>query len=260
MNENELHLIRILKNKENFSVANHLLFAKDIGDLLKMTKLNQEKLQKILKTLEKAGIIKRNNDAFCLSDVGDRFLRKTFGMEFLLSNANYFLSHSIQEIPNCLIQQIDAFSNCEVVETVWPVSKKMEDIAKEAERFVECIFTEPPFHMAEPLYERVQSGVKLRLLFGRNSQLPDCNDLVERFELNKPKSDSLFEKRICDEVITNLVVSDKGACLMLGDKNSKFDMVYAISGVEEDFIVWCKDFFEFKWKQGHPFARLRTDN
>lgn len=260
MNENELHLIRILKNKENFSIASHLLFAKDINDLSNVTRMNQEKLLKILKTMEEVGIIKRNESTFCLSEVGDMFLRKTLGMEFLVSNADYFLNHSIKEIPNYLVQQIDAFSNCEVVETVWPVSKKMDDIAKGAEKFLGCIFTEPPFHMAEPLYEKVQSGVKLRLLFGKNSQLPDCNDLVERLELNKPKSDSLFEKRICDEVITNLVVSDKGACLMLGDKNSKLDMVYAISGIEENFILWCKGFFEFKWKQGQPFARLRTDN
>ncbi|MFB5614363.1 MAG: transcriptional regulator-like protein, partial [Candidatus Nitrosomaritimum yanchengensis] len=61
-----------------------------------------------------------------------------------------------------------------------------------------------------------------------------------------------------DKVITNVLISDNGACLMLGRNDEKFDMINAIVGNDENFIRWCNDFFNFKWTQGESFSRLRN--
>lgn len=253
-------IFKLLQNKDNFLIANNLWDSKNLSELSHTTKLQETKIIKILEILENAEIVKKHGTTFLLGGMGIKILEKILGMEFLAFHSKYFLKHSIDEIPHFLIQRTEAFTKCEVVETVWPVSKKMVDLAKESEGFINCIFSEPPFELAETLYEKVHSGIKLRLLFGRNSILPDCNDLVERLELNKPKAESKFEKRLCDSVITNLVASDKGACLMLGDENFELDMTNSIAGNDSNFIKWCNDFFEFKWRQGQSFARLRTDN
>ena len=253
-------IFRIFQDKDNFSIIKNLLGPKDPVKLSAKTKLNEASVRKILKLLENAFVVKNQGESFVLTDIGIQTLRKIQGVEFFFSNTDYFLSHSLEEIPQTLLQRSEDFSKCEIVESIWPVSAKLVEIAKESKRFVNCVFSEPPFLLADPLYEKIHSGTKMKFLFGENSKLPDCNDLVDKLELNKSKISSLFEKRMCKKVIINLVVSDKGACLMLASKNDQLDIVNGIAGKDEKFIQWCNDFFDFKWNEGEQFARLRVEN
>ena len=253
-------LFRILKDKDSLALIEYISNFNTTDKLSLKTNLEASLVRKILHSLEKNLLIKTQRDSLVLTDMGAQTLRKIQGMEFLYSKIDYFLSHTVDEIPHFLLQRIDDFSNCKIIKSIWPVSTRLLETVKSSKSFVNCIFSEPPFLLGEPLYDRIHSGVKLQLLFGKNSKLPDCNDLVEKLELNKPKSDSLFKKRMCESVATNLLVSDSGACLMLANQNNETDMVYAIVGNDKHFIQWCNDFFEYKWNKGETFARLRTSN
>jgi len=256
----KIDLLKIIQDKNILKALESLQTPINSAQLSKKIKLSESNMIKILKSLEQKNIIIKQGDLFVLSVIGTLLLEKSKGIEFLASDSDYFLTHSLEEIPQFLLQRIELFSNCEVVETIWPVSTRLVEFTKSSKKYVNCIFTEPPILLAEPFFEKIHSQVNLRLLFGKNSKVPDCNDLVEKLELNKPKSDQPFEKRICEKVITNLLVSDKGACLMLADKNNNPDLVNAIIGKDKKFIQWCNDFFEYKWNQGEKFARLRTQN
>ncbi len=41
------------------------------------------------------------------------------------------------------------------------------------------------------------------------------------------------------------------------DENGITDMTMGISGCDESFVNWCKNFFDYKWNTGKQFARLR---
>ena len=120
------------------------------------------------------------------------------------------------------------------------------------------MFSEPPFLLADLFLEKLQSGVKIQIIFGKNSKISECNDLVDKLKLNKPHSNPLVDIRLCEKVITNIVVSEKGACLILGNKNNEADMLNAVVGKSKRFITWCNDYFSFKWNQGEPISRIRS--
>lgn len=183
--------------------------------------------------------------------------KKIKGIEFLLANNPYFSDHNFGDIPACMLSQIESFANCAVLESVWTTHSSCQKIINHAEKFVYCIFTQPPFLLADAFYAKLQLEIKLNLLFGQNSDIPDCNDLVDKLQLDKPRLDSGFEKRICDSVSTNVIVSDKGACLMLPDNTGVTDMIMGIEGCDKPFLEWCCNFFEYKWNTGESFARLR---
>lgn len=251
-------LFSVIKDKNNFLVLTNL---EKPGDLLKIseeTEIDRVKTRNSIKSLEKFSLVEKKSEVYFLTEIGAQIVKKTKGISFLSSNSSYFLGHKFEEIPTSLLQRIEEFSNCKIINSIWPVSTRLVEMVKNTSEFVNCIFSEPPFLLAEPLYEKIHSGIKFKILFGQNSKLNDCNDLIEKMELNKPKQNQLFEKRICEQVITNVVVTDKEACLMLGYKNNLADMTNAISSEDVNFIQWCNDFFDFKWNHGEPFARLRV--
>lgn len=251
-------LFTIIKDRNNFLVLNNLLKPGDLLKISKETKIDIVEVRKSIKSLEKFSLVEKKSNVYFLTEIGAQIVRKTKGIAFLSSNSNYFSTHMFEETPTSLLQRIEEFSNCRIINGLWPVSTRLVEMAKNTSKFVNCIFSEPPFLLAEPLYEKIHSGIKFKILFGQNSKLNDCNDLIEKMELNKPKQSQLFEKRICEQVITNVVVTDKEACLMLGYKNNVSDMTNAISSEDVNFIHWCNDFFDFKWNYAEPFARLRV--
>ncbi len=141
--------------------------------------------------------------------------------------------------------------------SVWPTSTACKKVVDDATEFVYCIFTRPPFLLADTFYSAINRGIDMRFLFGENSDIPDSNDLVDRLHLDEPKIDSEFEKRIYGKVGTNVIVSEIGAVLMLPDENGMTDMTMGISGYYDSFVNWCKNFFYYKWHTANQFARLR---
>lgn len=183
--------------------------------------------------------------------------QKIAGLEFLQNNFMYFSNHNFGDIPDFLLSRIEALSNCSLNTSVYSTHEFCKGLVNEAEQFVYCIFTQPPFLLANAFSSKLQTDIKIKFLFGKNSDIPECNDLVEQLHLDKPMISEEFEKRICEKVITNVVVSDKGACLILPDNNGTTELMTSIVGNNPSFVQWCCDFFEYKWNTGESFARLR---
>ena len=260
MNMDDLGLIKILKNKTNFEIIKKLQSAKTISELCYESRLNESSVTKSLLILHQFNIIEKNNQSYTLAKLGNQILSKQRGLRFLTDNSSYFQSHCVEDIPSSFITRVENFSGCEVVHSIWPSISRLQEIAINARKLIRCAFSQPPFVLAESIHEKINSGAKFQLLFGNNNKISEFNDLVIKLELNKPRPVSIFEKRMCDKIITNVMISENKACLMLANHENEPDMTSAIIGQDEGFIQWCNDFFEYKWENAEPFARLRTSN
>jgi len=189
--------------------------------------------------------------------INDVISKKVKGIDFLTKNLSYFSDHNFGDVPDYLLAQIETFANCNLLDAIWSTHTSCKKIIEEAENAICCIFTQPPFLLADAFFDKIKTGIKLKILFGQNSDIPECNDLVDKLQLDKPRLDNGFEKRICDNVSTNIIVSDNGACLMLPDYTGMTDMIMGIEGYDKPFLEWCDNFFEYKWNTGKQFARLR---
>jgi len=120
--------------------------------------------------------------------------QKKKGLEFITHQEDYFENHGFYDVPDRLVSQIEVFVDCNMLTSVWPTSTACKTVVEDATKFVYCILTQPPFLLADAFYSEVNRGIDLRFLFGENSDIPDCDDLVDRLHLDKPKIDSEFKK------------------------------------------------------------------
>jgi len=256
MKQNDLPTV--LKNNENMLVLQTLSKKMTIASVAEMFNMNTAAIQKIIEILFSHGLLEKENQHYTVSSIGEYALKKLSGIEFLAQNSDYFETHSFEDIPKSLLAGIESFSECQLIEGVFPTITRLKEISTGAIEFLNCIFTQPPFLLADILHEKMHSGVKLRLLFGKNANVSESNDLVQKLELDKPKHSDLFEKRICDHVLTNVIVSDSGACMLLGNMENITDIQHTIVGYDKRFINWCNNFFNYKWKEGQEFAKLHV--
>ena len=139
---------------------------------------------------------------------------------------------------------------------MWPNSTLWKKIASESDKFLYCILFQPPFLLGDVISEKLSQGIELRLLFGKNSDIPDCNDLIEKLELNKIKSYEGIKRRIVENIGINIIMSDKESSLMFPEYETA-DMHNSFVSSDPDFLQWCMEFFSYKWNDGKDFSRLR---
>jgi predicted transcriptional regulator len=250
--------LKFLMNKKDFQIFCNLQDSVSSSEISEKTRFNLKDVDKTISVFSQYNLVEKNKEKINLTKLGRITLMKLLFLKFLSNHSDYFSSHEFDDIPQSLLSRIEDLSNGAVITNVWPTNTRLKEIASGASSFLNCIFTQPPFLLADLLYEKMHNDIQMNILFGENSDVPDCNDLVEKLELNKPKQSTFFEKKICEKVTTNILISDVGACLMLGFQNGITDMQQAIVGLDKQFIDWCNDFFNFKWEQGKSFARLRV--
>lgn len=249
-------MLEILKNNENLLVLQTIGKKMTISSMIERIDMNKTAIQKTIDLLLSYGLLEKQNQHYVISSIGEYVLKKLYGIEFLSRHSDYFETHSLEDIPKPLLSAIESFSDCQLIEGVFPTSIRLKEISLGATTFLNCIFTQPPFLLADIIYEKMQNGVKPRLLFGKNANIYEYNDVVKKLELDKLKHSDLYEKRICDNVLTNILISDSGACLLLGNNENSTDIQHVIVGYDKQFINWCNGFFNYKWKEGQEFARL----
>lgn len=249
-------LFSIFENKTNLDILNTLknksLTKKELIEKIPVSSLGTN-----LTKLKNLGLIEQNQQKFLINKKGNLILQKIFLMNFISKNNQYFLTHGFGDVPSHLMSKIDCISECELVLGTFPTVSRLKNIVNEAQKSLYCIFTQPPFLLADSIYNRISNDVDLFLLFGKNSDIPDCNDLVEKLELDKQKQHK-FKQRISENVQVNIIASENQACIMLPDRNEITDMQNILIGNNSDFIKWCHDFFNHKWKSAESFSRLRS--
>jgi len=248
-------LFSIFENKANLDILNTLK-NKSLTKTELIEKIPISSLGANLTKLKNLGLVEQKQQKFLLNKKGNLILQKIFLMNFISKNNQYFLTHDFGDVPPNMISKINCMHECELVMGTFPTVSRLKNIVNNAQKFLYCIFTQPPFLLADPIYDKISNDVDLFLLFGKNSDVPDCNDLVEKLELDKPKQHK-FKQRISENIQINIITSENQACVMLPDRNGVTDMQNCIIGNSTDFIKWCHDFFNYKWESSESFSRLR---
>ena len=195
----------------------------------------------------------RNHSGF-LGTVWDE---KVFLLKFLQENNSYFATHDFGDVPEHMLRQIEKLSKSNLLDGVWHNFTVWKNIAAKSERFLHCILFQPPFLLSQIMSEKLGQGIEMKLLFGKNSDIPDCNDLVESLELNKIKTQEKIKKRIAENVGVNIIMSEK-ECSLMFPQNGISDMHKSFVSGDPSFLQWCREFFCHKWNEGDDFSRLKT--
>ena len=201
----------------------------------------------------------KNHSLSKLNFIGTIWEEKLSLLTFLQENNTYFATHDFDDVPESLLRQIEKLSKSRLLDGVWHNFTVWKKIVTESDKFLFCILFQPPFLLSDVMSEKLSRGIELKLLFGKNSDIPDCNDLVENLDLNKIRTQEKIKRRIVENVGVNIIMSEK-ECSLMFPQNGVSDMHKSFVSEDPAFLQWCQEFFCHKWNNGSDFSRLRTNS
>jgi len=249
-NKTRIEILKVLSNNES-----------SLSQISQKTNSSPQIIQRHVRLLNDNSLIDRNaNGMYIITDAGHNALIQSQSIEFLSKTRGYFADHTLGDAPIQFSHRIGSLANSEYVDGIAPCFTRWKKIIENADEFLYCIFTQPPILIAENILEKISKGVRFQIIFGKNSIIEECNEFAEKLYLKTNHSPFEFEKRMVDEVAINMLVSEKDACLMFPYKNDTTDMHRIFVSSDREFCGWCLDFFDYKWKDGEPFSKLRIGN
>lgn len=229
-----------------------------LEQISKIINHNTMATKKHLRILEKSKLVEKNTGAeFSITPIGDGCLQNMDSFEFLNKHKDFFLEHRFGDLNPNLLKRIGDLNNCKFYYGFHLVLPRWTHIVKQARKYLNLVFLHPPIVIADSIKPKVGTDLKIRLLIGKNSQITQCNEFVDRLMLNKPVHFSNFEKRRCGQVQMNLVMSEKEACVIFPNNNGITDMHGNFISKDPNLVNWCRDFFDYKWVDGEPISMLR---
>lgn len=248
-NKNRINILKTCQKNQTLSAI-----ARRIEHTVPATQVHVQKLLKV-------GLLEKITDrSYSTTPFGQAMLLCISSTFFLEENRQFLNEHSFNDLPPRFVSSFGCLygsKHTTQITDVFPIWQKIVDSSK---RYLNCIFSEAPILLEDEIKIRMENGVKVRFLFGRNSRIYDSSEFVEKLELKKLKHHESLEKRIAENVGVNIMISDRWACIMFPNLDDVIDMHHIFYSKDLAFRQWCLDFFNYKWDSSEPIARLTHFN
>lgn len=259
MIQNELELFYVLSNKHRIHILKELSDQElSLNQIASSINSSNQVAQKHTKQLISSMLVEKTNGKFCITSFGQIIIPHMRTFEFLGKAGNFFAYHTLGDAGIQLSHKLGSLLECEFVDGIPACFSRWKQVVESSKRYLYCIFTYPPILVADRIIEKISDGISLKIIFGQNSHVYECNELVDKLQLTKNNCQIPFEKRMIKNSSINMILSDRSACLMFPDREGNTDMRRSFTSTDEEFCNWCLDFFNLKWAEGEPFSRLRS--
>lgn len=182
--------------------------------------------------------------------------------EFLYRNREFFLDHSLGDLPPKFIQRMGAFQGCEIVHGVMAILQRWKNLYSESERYIREIMAQVPLDLIETVSGKVESGVKFSYIFASNSVVPKGRiQLLQKVGWRNFISKGLVERRMLPEVKVMTIFNEKQGCVLFPNVKGEPDLNVMFYGEGKEFLEWCADLFNYQWEKAGQFdeAKLKHE-
>lgn len=119
------------------------------------------------------GLISKDaNGDFFLTTFGDIILSQLYALSFLAENRNYFLDHTLGDLPSKFVQRIGAVMNSTPLNNSVTVFEHQKELFKNADEYIKIIISEIPSYLIELTDRIIENKVRLAYLVPRSGILP----------------------------------------------------------------------------------------
>lgn len=210
-----------------------------LTDISRALDLTSAEISRHLGRLSKAKLItKEGNGRYSTTPFGDIILQELSNLRFITKHNQYFSSHDFSVIPQELCW-LHAISNCELVEGTLEIMSTVEDLTKNAKKYVRIISDQPMRSMVSINVQKAKKGVDIKIIYPKDSDLPK--------EYRKKKGMPI-EVRLIDEVRFSMKSNEKVGGLVLPDLDDKIDYEYALIRDNPQFVKWLDLLFDHFWQ------------
>jgi predicted transcriptional regulator len=214
-----------------------------LTDISKVLDLTSAEISRHLGRLSNANLISKDGDGrYILTPFGGVILFELSKLKFLTHYNKYFSSHDLSVIPDEL-HWLNAMSKSEMVEGTLEIMSMVEDMTKNAERYVHLISGNPLRAVTNLTVETAKTGIEFKMLYQKGSDVP---------QEYHPKNKIPLEVRLIERAPFSLKLNEKRGGFVLPDMKGKVDFGFALMGSDPQFLRWIGLLFEYYWQKAEP--------
>jgi len=221
------------------------------------TELNatmQEAHRNITRLVDSGLVFKDGEGDLGLTSYGKSIVYLLPGYEFLSTNKQYFLEHSIEELPLKFIQRIGSLKKSEIIIGVMANLQRWKKLYSNSEVYIKEIMSQVPLDLIEMLSLKIQTGVKFSYILSKDTIIPrGRTEILERIGWSNMISRGLVERKMLSHIRIMTIFNEKESCLLFPNLKGQPDLNIMFYSQDIDFHEWCEDFFNFQWESAGPF-------
>ena len=194
-----------------------------------------------LSRLTESGLVEKNADGlYGDSTLGFLSLKLLSGYSFIYKHRDYFVKHSLDQIPESLLLRIGELGEAVFLDDVMSSIYESEKIVKESEEFVHVFTDQIPMNVLTKLEDMRGSDIEFQVIFPYDMRPPE--DYVNK------KSYYQVINKYRDSIPAYLAVNEKRAIIGFNFKDGRVDhRAFRVS--TEIGRLWCEDLFQYIWQK-----------
>jgi predicted transcriptional regulator len=256
------------------------LFFELAGDLrlLMLTKLDQknhrlsqlatelnatmQEAHRNMTRLIEAGLVAKGRDGeLMLTVYGRTVVMLIPSYDFLYRNKEFFLDHSLGDLPTKFIQRMGTFQTCEIVHGVMAILQRWKNLYSESEQYIKEIMAQVPLDLIETVSSRVEKGVRFSYIFAANAVVPKGRtQILQKVGWRNFISTGVVERRMLAEVKVMTIFNEKQGCVLFPNMKGEADLNIMFYGEDKEFLEWCSDLFAYQWEKAGSFDESKLKN
>lgn len=227
------------------------------------TELNatmQEAHRNITRLVDSGLVFKDGEGDLGLTSYGKSIVYLLPGYEFLSNNKQYFLEHSIEELPLKFIQRIGSLRQSEIIIGVMANLQRWKKLYSNSEVYIKEIMSQVPLDLIEMLSIKIQTGVKFSYILSKDTIIPKGRtEILEKIGWNNMISRGLVERKMLPQIRIMTIFNEKESCLLFPNLKGQPDLNIMFYSKDTDFHEWCEDFFNYQWESAGPFDEKKLN-
>jgi predicted transcriptional regulator len=202
-----------------------------------------------------SGLVSKGRDGdLVLTAYGRTIVTMIPGYDFLYRNREFFMDHSLGDLPFKFIQRMGAFHRSEVVRGVMAIIQRWKNLYIQSDSYIKEIMAQVPLDVIETVSARIDKGVKFSYIFASNTVIPKGRmQLLQKIGWRNYISKGLVERRMLPEVKVMTIFNEKEACVVFPNTKGEPDLNVMFHGQDPEFLEWCSDLFAYQWERAEPF-------
>jgi predicted transcriptional regulator len=214
----------------------------------------QEAHRNMLRLIESGLVSKDSEGDIALTPYGQTVVSLIPSYDFLFDQKEYFLEHSLGQLPLKFIQRIGALHNCEVVHGVMVIIQRWKKLYTDSNKYIKEIMAQVPLDLIETIGNKVQNGVKFSYIFASDAVIPKGRtQILQKIGWRNLISKGLVERRMLNDVRVMTILNEKQACVLFPNLKGEPDLNVMFYSDDVEFHHWCEDFYEYQWEEAGPF-------
>ena len=214
----------------------------------------QEAHRNMTRLVESGLVLKDKEGELVLTAYGRTVVTIIPSYDFLYRNRDFFLDHSLGDLPPKFVQRMGAFHSCEIVHGVMAILQRWKTLYTESEKYIKEIMAQVPLDVIETVSSRVEQGVKFSYIFAANAVVPKGRtQMLQKVGWRNFISKGKVERRMLPEVKVMTIFNEKQGCVVFPNMKGEPDLNMMFYGEDKEFLEWCSDLFAYQWEKASSF-------